>query len=146
MNLLSGHKSQALALVSIIALTIASAPADAQNSNAAVPGVDPAIVEDLVAANRILAHEGVLDGLGHVSVRHPGNPGRFLMSRNLAPELVNASDIMEFEVETSNPVDPQASRKNNLIKFEKCVLKRDADCVRGEPDRVEVPIACIGAG
>ena len=36
--------------------------------------VDPALIEDLVAANRILADQGVLDGYGHVSVRHPATP------------------------------------------------------------------------
>jgi ribulose-5-phosphate 4-epimerase/fuculose-1-phosphate aldolase len=63
------------------------------------------MVDDLVAASRILANEGVLDCFGHVSVRSPTNPGRYLLSRNLAPELVTAADIMEFEVESSNPVE-----------------------------------------
>ena len=46
------------------------------------PGVDPMVIEDLVAANRILANEKVLDGFGHVSVRDPRNPNRYLMSRS----------------------------------------------------------------
>ena len=54
------------------------------------------ILDDLVAANRILAHYGVLDGFGHVSARHPEHPDRFLLSRSLAPELVTAADIMTF--------------------------------------------------
>jgi ribulose-5-phosphate 4-epimerase/fuculose-1-phosphate aldolase len=54
------------------------------------------LVDDLVAANRILAHYGVLDGFGHVSARHPRHPDRFLLSRSLAPELVTAADIMAF--------------------------------------------------
>ena len=66
--------------------------------------VDPALIEDLVAASRILAAEGVLDGYGHVSMRHPGQPERYLMSRSLAPALVTADDIMELDLE-SNPVD-----------------------------------------
>jgi ribulose-5-phosphate 4-epimerase/fuculose-1-phosphate aldolase len=66
--------------------------------------VDPALIEDLVAASRILAAEGVLDGYGHVSMRHPGNPDRYLMSRSLAPALVTTDDIMELDLE-SNPVD-----------------------------------------
>jgi ribulose-5-phosphate 4-epimerase/fuculose-1-phosphate aldolase len=66
--------------------------------------VDPALIEDLVAASRILAAEGVLDGYGHVSMRHPGNPERYLMSRSLAPALVTADDIMELDL-NSNPVD-----------------------------------------
>ena len=31
-----------------------------------------ALVEDLVIANRILAHEGVVDGFGHVKPSPPG--------------------------------------------------------------------------
>ncbi|MBI2316518.1 MAG: class II aldolase/adducin family protein [Betaproteobacteria bacterium] len=69
--------------------------------------VDPALIDDLVAASRILAIQGVLDAYGHVSMRHPANPGRYLMSRSLAPELVTASDILEYDLD-SNPVDPHA--------------------------------------
>src|ERR1700747_3556068 len=50
----------------------------------------------LSGANRILAHEDVLDAFGHVSVRHPGDPGRYLLSRSRGPELVEADDILEF--------------------------------------------------
>jgi ribulose-5-phosphate 4-epimerase/fuculose-1-phosphate aldolase len=64
------------------------------------------LIEDLVTASHILANEGVLDGLGHVSVRHPDNPQRYLMSRSLAPALVTASDIMEYDLD-SNPLDQQ---------------------------------------
>jgi len=66
--------------------------------------VDPDLIDDLVAASRILAAEGVLDGYGHVSMRHPSNPDRYLMSRSLAPALVTADDIMELDLE-SNPVE-----------------------------------------
>ena len=68
--------------------------------------MDKQVIENLVAASRILANEGVLDGLGHVSVRHPDNPQRYLMSRSLAPALVSASDIMEYDLD-SNAVDLQ---------------------------------------
>ena len=61
---------------------------------------DPLLIEDLVAANRILAQEGVLDGWGHVSVRHDRDPSRFLLSRSLAPELVTAADILEFDLDS----------------------------------------------
>ncbi len=67
---------------------------------------DPAVIEDLVAANRILADQGVLDGYGHVSVRHPRNPQRYLLSRSRAPALVTAEDIMEYDLD-SVPVDQQ---------------------------------------
>ena len=65
---------------------------------------DRQLIEDLVAANRILAMHGVLDGWGHVSVRHNRDPNRFLLSRSLAPELVSARDILEFDLD-NNPVD-----------------------------------------
>ena len=55
------------------------------------------ILRDLVLANRILAHENVIDAFGHVSVRHPDNPDRFLLSRSRSPALVTSDDIMEFE-------------------------------------------------
>jgi ribulose-5-phosphate 4-epimerase/fuculose-1-phosphate aldolase len=47
-----------------------------------------ALIQDIVIANRILAREDVVDAYGHVSVRHPDNPHRFLIARSLAPELV----------------------------------------------------------
>ncbi|HEX4332474.1 MAG TPA: class II aldolase/adducin family protein [Usitatibacter sp.] len=58
---------------------------------------------DLVAANRILAMEGVLDGYGHVSARSDKDPSRFLMSRSVAPQLVKAADLMEHG-QDSEPV------------------------------------------
>ena len=45
-------------------------------------------IRDVVIANRILANEGVVDAYGHVSVRHPLDPTRYLLSRSLAPSLV----------------------------------------------------------
>ena len=57
------------------------------------------LIEDLVTANRILAKQGIVDSFGHVSVRHPDNPQRFLMSRARAPERVESADIMEFTLE-----------------------------------------------
>ena len=55
-------------------------------------------LDDLAAASRILADQGVFDSAGHVSMRHPGHADRFLMSRSLAPALVTAGDIMEFSL------------------------------------------------
>lgn len=55
--------------------------------------------DDLAAASRILADQGVFDAAGHVSMRHPGRAERFLMSRSLAPALVTADDIMEFTLD-----------------------------------------------
>jgi HCOMODA/2-hydroxy-3-carboxy-muconic semialdehyde decarboxylase len=59
----------------------------------------------LARANRIIANEGVLDAFGHVSMRHPADPGRYLLSRSRAPELVQRDDILEFTLD-SQPVRP----------------------------------------
>ena len=65
-----------------------------------------ASLDDLVIANHILSHEGVLDAFGHVSIRHPDDPGRYFLSCSRAPELVVRADIMEFDLDNS-PVDQQ---------------------------------------
>jgi HCOMODA/2-hydroxy-3-carboxy-muconic semialdehyde decarboxylase len=54
---------------------------------------------DLMAANRILAREGVVDGYGHVSMRHPDNPQHFVLSRSRSPELVTVDDLMTFTLD-----------------------------------------------
>jgi HCOMODA/2-hydroxy-3-carboxy-muconic semialdehyde decarboxylase len=61
--------------------------------------VDAATLDDIAAASRILVDQGVFDAAGHVSMRHPSSPARFLMSRSLAPEMVQAADIMEFTLD-----------------------------------------------
>jgi len=67
---------------------------------------DARLVEDLVAANRILAHEGILaEGWGHVSVRLSGD--RFLISTAVAPEMVQSSDLVELGLD-GNPLDGKA--------------------------------------
>jgi len=63
------------------------------------PAADPALVEKLVLANRILYRYGVVDGFGHVSVRHDGSPGHFLLSRNMAPALVRREDIVTYDLD-----------------------------------------------
>lgn len=73
------------------------------------------VLDDLVAANRILANEGVIDAFGHVSCRHPLRPDHFLMSRARAPALVEAADLMEFDAE-GNPVNG-AGRKPYSERF-----------------------------
>ena len=66
-------------------------------------------VQDLVDANRILAHQGILDAFGHVSVRHDRQADRFLLARNIAPAQARAEDIMTFDL-NGEPVQPDGKR------------------------------------
>ena len=88
-------------LAVLLGLVMTAASAAAQS-----PTADPALIEDLVAANRILYDQGVVDGFGHVSVRHDKNPEHFLLARSMAPGLVTAADIMEFDRD-GNAIDPK---------------------------------------
>src|SRR5215471_18131487 len=92
--------------ICLAAVAVISAPAPAQQRPASAGPVDPQLMEDLIAANRILAKQGVVDAMGHVSVRHNRDPNRYLLSLARAPELVTEADIMEYDLD-SNPVrDP----------------------------------------
>jgi HCOMODA/2-hydroxy-3-carboxy-muconic semialdehyde decarboxylase len=72
--------------------------------------LDPDFVDDLVAAYRTLASLNVLDAFGHVSVRDPRNPNRYLMSRSIAPEAVTAEDILLLDLD-SQTVDRKDEAK-----------------------------------
>ncbi len=76
---------------------------------------DLADLGDLAAASRILAAQGVVDGFGHVSMRHPSNTGRYLMARAVAPALVVPGDIIEYTLD-SEPCNAQG-RKSFLERF-----------------------------
>jgi HCOMODA/2-hydroxy-3-carboxy-muconic semialdehyde decarboxylase len=65
--------------------------------------------DELVTANRILAREGVVDSFGHVSIRHPEDATRYLLSRARAPECIEIEDLMEFTLD-GTPVNA-AGRK-----------------------------------
>ena len=86
----------------------AAAPARAADTPPAPPapaaGAPPATIEDVVSANRILAHENVVDGFGHVSARNPQDPNRYWLARSMAPALVTAPDILTYDLD-SNALD-----------------------------------------
>jgi ribulose-5-phosphate 4-epimerase/fuculose-1-phosphate aldolase len=74
---------------------------------------DPPVPNDLsdvryqvALANRMLANEGVLDAFGHVSMRHPHDPGRYLLSRSRSPGLIEADDILEFTLDSAPVAQP----------------------------------------
>src|SRR6476660_8517302 len=78
----------------VAALIVLVQPAAAQST----PDLKQ-LIDDIVAANRILYRQGVVDGFGHVSARHPGRPDRFLLSAAKAPGRVGAEDIKEFDLD-----------------------------------------------
>jgi ribulose-5-phosphate 4-epimerase/fuculose-1-phosphate aldolase len=88
------------------------------------------VIDDLVAANRVLAEEQILDGFGHVSARHPGIADRFLLARSVAPELVTATDIMEYDLD-ANPSDARGrtSYRERFIHSEIYRARADVNAV-----------------
>jgi ribulose-5-phosphate 4-epimerase/fuculose-1-phosphate aldolase len=99
-HVLSGLHAASSALASVVPFFAAmvtrgsSAPADELST----------VIGELALANRILFDQGVVDGFGHVSARHPQDPNRYLLARSLAPALVTPDDILEFSLD-SEPVD-----------------------------------------
>ena len=88
------------------------------------------LVDRVVYANRILYDHGVVDGLGHVSVRHPSEPGVFLLSCNRAPGLVKREDIVCYDLD-GNAVS-QTSERPYLERF------IHSEIYRARPDVVAV--------
>ncbi len=114
------------------------------------------LIEELALANRILAHEGVLDAFGHVSVRHPADPGRFFLARSRSPLLVEPADILEYTLD-SEPVRPAKVRLYAERVIHGCIYQARSDvmavchhhaaavlpfCVAGKPI---VPVFHVGA-
>jgi len=85
---------------------------------------------ELALANRILAHEGMLDAFGHVSARHPSDPNRYLLSRSRAPELVSPDDFIEYDL------DSKAVRATDLPQYSERVIH--GEIYKARPDVVAV--------
>jgi HCOMODA/2-hydroxy-3-carboxy-muconic semialdehyde decarboxylase len=85
-----------------------------------------AIRAELSLANRILAYEGIVDAFGHISARHPSDPGRFLISRHRAPELVAPADILEYTLDTE-PVHPTHFRHYGERVIHGCIYQARPD-------------------
>ncbi len=98
-----------LSLSVVIALPTLSEPPQAPAASAP----DPKLIEDLVYANRILYNEDVLDGFGHVSARSDKDPSHFFLARSMAPGLVTAGDIMEYD-QNGEPID--ARGRNSYVE------------------------------
>ncbi len=123
--------------------TSASKPASVADVGTPTP-TDRALLEEIAIANRILFDQGVVDAFGHVSLRHPGNPQRFLLARNMAPGQVTADDILEFDID-SNPVNA-AGRGMYLERFihaEIYRLRPDVNSVVHSHSQSVVPFSVV---
>ena len=102
----------------------------------------PSLLDDLAAANRILAGLGVVDGFGHVSVRHPERADRYLLSRSLAPELVTKDDIMTFDLASSpQDGDTRAAYLERFIHGEIYARRPDVQAIVHSHAPAVVPFA-----
>jgi HCOMODA/2-hydroxy-3-carboxy-muconic semialdehyde decarboxylase len=115
--------SQGAGDAAAVSTVVADATADAT-------APDPRLVADLVTANRILFDQHVVDAFGHVSVRHDKRPDRFLLARSMAPALVTAADILEFDLD-GNPL-AAAGRPVYLERF------IHGEIYRARPDVVSI--------
>jgi HCOMODA/2-hydroxy-3-carboxy-muconic semialdehyde decarboxylase len=121
-----------------------------------VPNKLSDFIAELALANRILANEGVLDAFGHVSARHPTDPGRYLLSRSRSPLLIEPGDILEYTLD-SNPVKPAKAHLYAERVIHGCIYQARPDvmavchhhapavmpfCIAGKPI---VPVFHLGA-
>jgi ribulose-5-phosphate 4-epimerase/fuculose-1-phosphate aldolase len=97
-----------------------------QDGDETVPDNLTEVIEQLAVANRILGHEGVIDAFGHVSIRHPYDPGRYLLSRSRSPLLVEPDDIIEYTLD-SEPVAPPSSLLYSERVIHGCIYQARSD-------------------
>ncbi|MGH6789316.1 MAG: class II aldolase/adducin family protein [Pseudolabrys sp.] len=86
--------------------------------------------QELALANKIAAHEGVLDTFGHVSMRHPGNPNRYFLSRSSAPDMVTVERLIEYDL------DSQPVRPHNHTQFSERVIH--GEIYKARPDVMSI--------
>jgi HCOMODA/2-hydroxy-3-carboxy-muconic semialdehyde decarboxylase len=100
---------------------------------------------DLVVASRTLAEHGVIDAYGHASARSDTNPQRYLLARNVAPELVTEADILEYDLD-SNPVDAdgRAVYNERFIHGEIYKARPDVMAIVHNHSHAVIPFACTG--
>ena len=102
-------------------------------------------IADLAAASRILAERGVVDGFGHVSMRHPHAPERYLMARAIAPALVTPDDILEYDMD-SNPCNAEGrgSFLERFIHSETYKTRPDINSVVHSHSPSVIPFGLVG--
>jgi len=102
-------------------------------------------IRELVIANRILGHEGVVDALGHVSLWHPEDAGHYLLSCSRSPAFVSEDDIMEFDLD-SNPLDQRGRTMYAERAIHGCIYRArpDVQAVCHSHARQLIPFAVTG--
>lgn len=98
-------------------------------------------IQDLVTANRILASEGIVDGYGHVSIRNPANPNHYFLSRSLAPGLVTADDIIEYDLDSNPIADTRQSYRERFIHGEIYQARPDVMAIVHDHSAAVIPFS-----
>ena len=108
-------------------------------------GAPRELIADLVAGNRILATQAVLDAQGHISVRHPSRADRFLLARSMPPASVTADDILEYNLD-ADPIDARGrtSYRERFIHSEIYRARPDVMSVVHNHSPSVVPFSCTG--
>jgi ribulose-5-phosphate 4-epimerase/fuculose-1-phosphate aldolase len=116
-------------------------------SSAAHTDAGADLVRDLVDANHILYHQGIVDAFGHVSARHHSDAGRFVLARNMAPARVTAGDIVEYAVATGEALvsDPPRGYLERTIHSEIYKARPDVMAVVHNHSPAVLPF-CIARG
>src|ERR1051325_1360566 len=111
-----------------------------------VPDTLAELRRDLAVAYRMVANEGILDAFGHISVRNPDNPQRYFLARSRAPGLVQADDILEYDLD-SNPIVPPKERpySERVIHGEIFKVRPDVNAVCHHHAPSIMPFAISGA-
>ena len=138
------HLSSGLFAIGVIGALAALAIGTAASQPAAplLADVDEATLTELALSYRILVNQGVLDAYGHVSIRHPKDPNRFLMARSgeVAPAYVTASDIMEFDLDSSAiDLRGRALHSERFIHGEIYKVRPDVNAVVHSHSRAVIP-------
>jgi ribulose-5-phosphate 4-epimerase/fuculose-1-phosphate aldolase len=110
-----------------------------------IPQPAPDLIDKLVTANHILYNQGVVDGFGHISVRHSQSPGHFLLSRNRAPGLVTAQDIQVYDFNGDLAVpSPHRSYLERFIHSEIYRVRPDVMSVVHSHSKSVIPFGATG--
>ena len=135
--------SDLIAIAAIGALaSFAMRTANSQSIAPLVADVDETTLSELALSYRILVNERVLDAYGHVSIRHPKNPNRFLMARSgeVAPAYVTPNDIMEFDLDSSAiDLRGRALHTERFIHGEIYKVRPDVNAVVHSHSRAVIP-------